>query len=78
MPESLVQRMRVFVFMAFPWKSTFMCAINLSIFTDLEHHIHLHSHDQSFCLSINCKKDDYDNNYLVILTHGEFLIRFRR
>ena len=56
----------------------YLCAITLSIVTDLERHIHLHAHDQSFFLSINCKKDDYDNNNLVILTHDEFLITFRR
>ena len=75
MPESLVRRMHVFVFMAIPSKSTFICVIDLSIFTDLEHHIYVHAHDQSFFLSISCKKDDYDTNYLVILTHG---ITFRR
>ena len=58
-------------------KVYFMCAINSLIFTDLEHHIHLHAHDQSFFLSFNCKKDDHDN-YLIILTHGESLVRFRR
>ena len=42
-----------------------MCAINLSIFTNLEHQIQLHAHDQLFLLSINCKKDDYDNSYLT-------------
>ena len=53
-----------------------MCAINLSVVTDSEHDIHLHTPDQSFFLSI--KKDNYDNNYLVILTHDEFFTRFRR